>query len=180
MGSISTGQEGKVLVIARPRKNVTALQGDYSKEDMQGRLKHEKRLKGNSDKIIAPDFITYDEVAMMMFNQLVEELKASEVISNVDVDLLAVYCDCYSKYVQATKMLHIQELVELQENKLGALTKVTNPYIKVQNTYSDKMMKISSLFGLSPADRSKIAHLDPSDKEKEDDPLTALLRKMNS
>ena len=126
MGSIPTGQEGKVLVIARPRKNVTALQGDYSKEDMQGRLKHEKRLKGNSDKIIAPDFITYDEVAMMKFNQLVEELKASEVISNVDVDLLAVYCDCYSKYVQATKMLHIQELVKIKENKLSTLTKVNN------------------------------------------------------
>lgn len=154
---------------------MTALQGDYTKEDMQSRLEQEKRLKGNSDKIIAPDFIEYDEVAMQKFNQIVEELNASEVISNVDVDLLAVYCDCWSKYVQATKMLHIQELIELQENKLGALTKVTNPYIKVQNIYSDKMMKISSLFGLSPADRSKIAHLNPSSKEEVVDPLMELL-----
>ena len=145
---------------------------------MEKRLEQESRLKGNSDNIVAPDFIMEDEVALEKFHQLVEELKASEVINNVDVDLLAVYCDCWSRYVDATKMLYIQEMVEYQENKLGALTKVTNPYIKIQNIYSDKLMKISSLFGLSPADRSKIAHLNPSSKEEEVDPLTQLLSEL--
>lgn len=165
--------------MARPRKNVTALQGDYTKEAMQERLQHEARLKGNSDNIVAPDFILDDEIALAKFNQLVEELNASEVISNVDTDLLAVYSDCWSKYVNATKMLYVQEMIEFQENKLGAFTKTVNPYVKIQNTYSDKLMKISSLFGLSPADRSKIAHLNPSSKEEVEDPLTALLKGLN-
>lgn len=147
---------------------------------MKKRLEQESRLKGNSDNIIAPEFIHDDEVALEKFYQLVDELKASEIISNVDVDLLAVYSNCWSKYVDATKMLYVQEMVEYQENKLGALTKVTNPYIKIQNMYSDKLMKISSLFGLSPADRSKIAHLDPSSKEEQIDPLTELLRGLNN
>lgn len=161
--------------MARPRKNSVALTGAYTKEEMNKRLEQEARIKGKSDNIVAPDFIKDDTVAMEKFNQLVEELSASEIISNVDVDLLAVYSDCWSKYVNATKMLYIQEMIEYQENKLGALTKVTNPYIKIQNTYSDKLMKISSLFGLSPADRSKIAHLNPSDKEEKVDPLMELL-----
>lgn len=161
--------------MVRPRKNGVALQGAYTKEEMKKRLEQEARLKGNNDKIVAPDFIQDDPVAMEKFNQLVEELNNAEIINNVDVDLLAVYADCWSKYVNATKMLYIQEMVEYQENKLGALTKVTNPYIKIQNTYSDKLMKISSLFGLSPADRSKIAHLNPSDKEEKVDPLMELL-----
>lgn len=147
---------------------------------MEKRLEQESRLKGNSDNIVAPEFIQDDEVALEKFYQLVDELKASEIISNVDVDLLAVYSNCWSKYVDATKMLYVQEMVEYQENKLGALTKVTNPYIKIQNMYSDKLMKISSLFGLSPADRSKIAHLDPSSKEEQIDPLTELLRGLNN
>lgn len=161
--------------ISRPRKNVTALQGAYTKDDMKSRLEQEKRLKGNNDNIVAPDFILDDEIALSKFEQLVEELTASEIISNVDVDLLAVYSDAWSKYVNATKMLYLQDMIELQENKLGALSKAINPYVKVQNTYSDKMMKISSLFGLSPADRSKIAHLNPSSKEEEVDPLMELL-----
>lgn len=156
------------------------MQGAYTKEEMEKRLEQESRLKGNSDNIVAPEFIQDDEVALEKFYQLVDELKASEIISNVDVDLLAVYSNCWSKYVDATKMLYVQEMVEYQENKLGALTKVTNPYIKIQNMYSDKLMKISSLFGLSPADRSKIAHLDPSSKEEQIDPLTELLRGLNN
>ena len=161
--------------ITRPSKNSVALQGAYTKEEMEKRLERESRLKGSCDNIVAPEFIQDDEIAMYKFNQLVEELSASEIISNVDVDLLAVYSDCWSRYVNATKMLYVQEMVEYQENKLGALTKVANPYIKIQNTYSDKLMKISSLFGLSPADRSKIAHLNPSNKEEEVDPLMQLL-----
>lgn len=161
--------------MARPRKNSVALQGAYTKDQMEERLQQEKRLQGSSDRIEPPDFLLEDEVGLRKFEELVRELTASEVINNVDCDLLAVYCDSWSKYVNATKQLAIQETIEYQENKLGTMSKVINPYVKIQNTYSDKMMKISSLFGLSPADRSKIAHLDPSSKEQEVDPLTELL-----
>lgn len=161
--------------MARPRKNSVALQGAYTNEALEKRLEQEKRLKGSSDNIRPPDFLFEDEVALNKFYDLAEQLIEAEVINNVDCDLLAVYCDAWSKYVNATRQLAIQETIEYQENKLGLMTKVINPYVKVQNTYSDKMMKISSLFGLSPADRSKIAHLDPSSKEQEVDPLAELL-----
>ena len=69
----------------------------------------------------------------------------------------------------------VQSLVEEQENKLGAITKMQNPYIKIQQSYLDKMIKIASLFGLSPADRTRIAHLNPSDKNEQSDPLLELL-----
>ena len=72
-------------------------------------------------------------------------------------------------------MLMMQNLVEEQENKLGAITKMQNPYIKVQQSYLDRMIKIASLFGLSPADRTRIAHLNPSDKNDKPDPLLELL-----
>ena len=38
------------------------------------------------------------------------------------------------------------------------------------------LMKISALYGLDPASRSKIAHLAPSDKEEKVDPLTEMLK----
>lgn len=161
--------------MARPRKDTTALQGSYTKEAMKERLENENRLKGKTDKLITPEIVKIDEVALAKFEELVEELKEVDVIANVDVDLLGGYCTSYSGYVRATKMLMMQSLVEEQENKLGAITKMQNPYIKVQQSYLDRMIKIASLFGLSPADRTRIAHLNPSDKNDKPDPLLELL-----
>ena len=161
--------------MARPRKDTSALQGAYTKEAMKERLENENRLKGKTDKLIAPEIVKIDEVALAKFEELVEELKEVDVIANVDVDLLGGYCTSYSGYVRATKMLMMQYLVEEQENKLGAITKMQYPYIKVLHSYLDRMIKIASLFGLSPADRTRIAHLNPSDKNDKPDPLLELL-----
>ena len=161
--------------MARPRKDVSALQGAYTKEAMQERMEHEDKLKGSKDNLSPPDFIVNDEIALQKFNQLVKELSEVDIIINVDTDLLAVYADAWSKYIRATKMLMMQDMVEEQENKSGIVTKVANPYIKIQQSYSQQLMKIANLFGLSPADRSKIAHLNPSDKEEKSDPLLDLL-----
>lgn len=161
--------------MARPRKDTSALQGAYTKDAMKERLENENKLKGKTDNLIAPEIVMVDEIALAKFEELVEELKEVNVIANVDVDLLGGYCTSYSGYVRATKMLMMQSLVEEQENKLGAITKMQNPYIKVQQSYLDRMIKIASLFGLSPADRTRIAHLNPSDKNDKPDPLIELL-----
>lgn len=142
---------------------------------MKERLESENRLKGNSDNLVAPEFIKVDEIALTKFDELVKELKAVELITNVDVDLLAIYADAWSKYVRSTKMLMMQNMVEEQENKLGAITKMQNPYIKIQQSYAQQLIKLASLFGLSPADRTRIAHLNPTDKNEKADPLLELL-----
>lgn len=161
--------------MARPRKDTSALQGAYTKDAMKQRLESENKLKGKSDNLIAPYIVTIDEVALQKFEQLVNELSEVGVLTNVDIDLLGSYCTAYSAYVRSTKMLLMQNMVEEQENKLGAITKVQNPYIKIQQSYLDKMIKIASLFGLSPADRTRIAHVNPSDKNEKSDPLIELL-----
>lgn len=165
--------------MARPRKSTASLQGTLTKEQMEERVELENRLKGNADNLIPPDFIHLDEIALTKFNELVEQLTEVDVIANVDTDLLAVYADSWSKYIKATKMLAMQSMVEEQENKLGAVTKVQNPYIKIQQSYSQQLIKLASLFGLSPVDRSKIAHLNPSDKNEKEDPLMTLLSGLN-
>lgn len=181
MGSIPTKDVIRkvVFILARPRKNSQALQGAYTKEEMKKRLEAESVLKGSNNNLNPPDFILKDEIALAKFNQLIKELKEVDLVNNVDVDLLSVYSNCWSNYVRSTKILAMQDLVEEQENKNGMIVKVQNPYIKTQNVYSDKLIKLSSLFGLSPADRSKVAHLNPSDKTEQSDPLLDLLKGLN-
>lgn len=161
--------------MARPRKDTSALQGSYTKEAMKERLESENKVKGKSDKLVAPDILKLDDVALEKFEELVRELKEVDIITNVDVDLLAVYALAWSRYVKATKMLMLQSMVEEQENKAGVIIKTQNPYIKIQQTSSQELIKLASLFGLSPADRTRIAHLNPSDKNEQSDPLLELL-----
>lgn len=164
--------------MARPRKNVTALQGNYSKEMIQERLEQEKSITGDSDNIIIPLFIRHDDVAVEEFLRIVEELKKVNLVTNVDSTLLGIYADCYSKYVESTMAMANEPLVVEYTNKGGETNSVANPYIKIQNQYMQMLMKISEKYGLDPSSRSKIAHLQPSDKEDKTDPLLDLMRKV--
>ena len=166
--------------MARPRKNVTALQGNYSKEMIQERLKQEKSITGDSDNIIIPLFIRHDDVAVEEFLRIVEELKKVNLVTNVDSTLLGIYADCYSKYVESTMAMANEPLVVEYTNKGGETNSVANPYIKIQNQYMQMLMKISEKYGLDPSSRSKIAHLQPSNKEEEVDPLLDLMKKVKS
>ena len=164
--------------MARPRKNVTALQGNYSKEMIQESLEQEKSITGDSDNIIIPLFIRHDDVAVEEFLRIVEELKKVNLVTNVDSTLLGIYADCYSKYVESTMAMANEPLVVEYTNKGGETNSVANPYIKIQNQYMQMLMKISEKYGLDPSSRSKIAHLQPSNKEEEVDPLLDLMKKV--
>ena len=164
--------------MARPRKNVTALQGNYSKEMIQERLEQEKSITGDSHNIIIPLFIRHHDVAVEEFLRIVEELKKVNLVTNVDSTLLGIYADCYSKYVESTMAMANEPLVVEYTNKGGETNSVANPYIKIQNQYMQMLMKISEKYGLDPSSRSKIAHLQPSNKEEEVDPLVDLMKKV--
>ena len=71
-----------------------------------------------------------------------------------------------------------EPLVVEYTNKGGETNSVANPYIKIQNQYMQMLMKISEKYGLDPSSRSKIAHLQPSDKEEKVDPLLDLMKKV--
>ena len=164
--------------MARPRKNVTALQGNYSKEMIQERLEQEKSITGDNDNIIIPLFIKDDEIAVEEFLRIVEELRKVNLVTNVDSTMLGIYADCYSKYVESTMAMSNEPLVIDYTNKGGETNSVPNPYIKIQNQYIQMLMKISTMYGLDPSSRSKIAHLQPSDKEEKVDPLIDLMKKV--
>ena len=112
--------------MARPRKNVAALQGNYSKEMIQDRLEQEKSITGDSDNVVIPLFIKHDEIAVEEFLRIVEELKKVNLVTNVDSTMLGIYADCYSKYVESTMAMANQPLVVEYTNKGGETNSVVN------------------------------------------------------
>lgn len=164
-----------MVKIARPIKNITALQGHRSKAEIQERLEREKAITGASDNIIPPKFIENNEVALEEFYRIVDELKAVGIATNVDSVLLGAYADCYAKYYESTLCMENEPLVTQYTNKGGEINDVPNPHIKIQQQYLTMMMKLSDRYGLDPASRGKIAHLNPTDKEEKIDPLMQML-----
>ena len=164
----------------RPRKSVNSLQGNYSKELIQERLRKEKAITGDSDNIVPPIFIRDDVVALGEFYRIVDELLKVDIATNIDANNLGLYCKEYSTYDLATEQLEEEGYILLHTNKAGAENTKKNEWYSIQQTALNNMIKLSSLYGFDPSSRAKIAHLQPSDKEEVEDPLVALAKKMNS
>ena len=165
--------------MARPRKSVSSLQGHYSKQEIKERLKREKAITGDSDNIVPPVFIQDDIVALGEFYRIVDELLKVDVATNIDANNLGLYCKEYSTYDLATEFLEKEGYILLHTNKAGAENTKKNEWYSIQQTALNKMIKLSSLYGFDPSSRAKIAHLQPTSKEEEEDPLVALAKKIN-
>jgi P27 family predicted phage terminase small subunit len=157
------------VMMARKTKPIALhlLEGNknrLTKEEINKRLEGE--IKPNTDKVKSPDWL--DETARKEWDRVVDELIELGLMTNVDVSALGIYCDTYSKYVQATEALNSGELVVEHTNKSGATNLVPSPFINIQNKYADIIKKFLAEFGLTPSARAKLAL--PKKEEREPTP----------
>lgn len=85
------------LVIAKGKKHLT-------KAEIEERQKTE--VKAAADKVTAPSYLLPEQ--KKQFKKIVKELRAIDLITNLDVDALARLIVAQTKYVEVTKL--IQEL----------------------------------------------------------------------
>ena len=78
-----------------------------TKEEMKQRLESEKRWKAKSDKVRPPTWL--DSVAKKEFKRIAGELLELEVMTNIDVNALALYCDAYADYMACTKIIQEED-----------------------------------------------------------------------
>lgn len=134
-----------------------------TKSEIEQRQASENKVKPNTDKVKPP--IWLDAVAKKEFKRLVAELVQVDLISNVDVNALATYCDAYSDYVQCTKIIHEEGLMVEYTNKAAETNKVPHPLLTKKKQLHEQMKSLATEFGLTPSARAKIAI--PKKEEKE-------------
>ena len=102
--------------------------------------------------------------ALAEWKRLVPELEALRILTRVDRDDLAAYCDALAEWKEATEDLAANGslYVETPQGFLQA-----HPAVSIRRNAREAVRKFSALYGLNPADRSKI-HAIP---EEETDPL---------
>lgn len=100
------------------------------------------------------------------WTRLVPELERLGLLTRVDRAALAAYCQCWARYVEAER--------DINDNGITFVTdkgyEGPRPAVGLAVKMLDKMSLFMSKFGLSPADRVKLAT-----PEKKGDDLDALL-----
>lgn len=90
----------------RNKHHLRVIQGNarskhITKNEMKNRLAHENRMRGPTEEIIAPPYLTAAQ--KKEFYELAEELLKLDIFSELETDVLARYLDSKYQYIQLVK-----------------------------------------------------------------------------
>lgn len=149
--------------MARPCKSVETQSRHNTKEEVETRKKVEQSLKSGTDKIIPPKYLNTKQ--KRIFKNIVEQLKASDILCNLDV------------FVLTTCSIAIERLAEIEtqiNNDIGLLS--IPAFMASKEKYTKDFFRCCNELSLSPQARSKIGSLALSKLKKEEDPLLQVLK----
>ncbi|HBJ1647363.1 P27 family phage terminase small subunit [Clostridium botulinum] len=150
--------------MARPCKSAKILtECSQTKEEINSRIEKEKLIRGNANNIIPSMPLT--ESQYKLFEFIVDELKASEILSNLDKFLL-------TKAAIAIDRLHyIESLVNQKQNLL-----FNKDVMSKKDSYDKDFYRCCNELCLSPQSRAKIANININTKNAEEDAVIKVLR----
>lgn len=143
----------------RPRKVVEISTGKIGKQKRLNRKIQEENIKLDRNELEAgaPSWLSDD--AKVEFNRVVAEAKKINLFDNLDLVVLAVYADCYERYIKASLMTREHGLTATSR---GAFT--VSPYVDVMDKSATQILKCSTKLGLAVTDRLKL--IVPTKEEK--------------
>lgn len=80
--------------MARPAKSVNVSVKNFTKEEMEARKRNEEKLKGGG-RLRTPDYLSEDQ--KKIFRGIVDNLKAADILSKLDVPILAQTSICIDR-----------------------------------------------------------------------------------
>lgn len=129
-----------------------------TKEEAKKRIEHEERMRGSTDNIVAPTYLTAKQ--KREFDEIAEKLVALGIFSDLDIDNLARYIDSKTQYVEIIKNIKKIKSVEVQKDEHGKeIMSVNNTYSKIQrvkNQLFNECRVAASDLGLSITSRLKL------------------------
>lgn len=138
--------------------NVIAMNGKkhLTKAEIESRRAAENRIKPKSHRIRPPDWL--NDEAQQEFRRIIKEMKDLDVITNVDVDALAVYCDAYTAYVECTRIIETDGIMITVRDDDGNITaQYPHPLLSKKRQLAEQMKAQATELGLTPSSRAKIA-----------------------
>lgn len=151
--------------MARPRKTLEQQKTRRTKEVQEELKATEEALKELTPlQKTPPNFL--DKVAKAEYKRIYPLLEELDIAS-LDLALITMYCQTYSNYIDASKHLVREKVVETERgSKLS-------PYYTIQRDSITAMNQIAPKLGLSLDSRMKI--VTPKKEDKEKDPMSEFL-----
>jgi P27 family predicted phage terminase small subunit len=136
-----------------------------TKKELNKRIEAEEKMKIHSDNIHAPTWLS--KTAQKEFNRLAALLVEVEIMTEADINHLALYCDAYDKYI-----CYDRQIKRTGYWIAGKNEDKPNPFINKKSQAAAQMRAFATDLGLSPAARAKLAIRNtdskPGDDEDED------------
>lgn len=148
--------------MARPNMSLSVTSKHLTKAEIAERKEQEQRLKGASDDIRPSHYLTEKQVEM--FHNLVAELEASGILTNVDSDSLSQYVFALDQLETCNDMIN--------RNPQNLFDK---DMIKARAQLVKECQAYATQFNLTPQARAKMGSNTLKAKEKAQDPLLKAL-----
>jgi P27 family predicted phage terminase small subunit len=151
--------------MARPSKPVDVMSKNLTKEEYQVRKEQETRLKGDDDNIRPSSYLNEEQIEI--FESVIDHMKASGVLSNIDVHLLSAYA------VSVDRLQWIDSHINRDPNQM-----LNKEIMSARKQHMDDFKRLSNELGFSPQSRAKLGNINLQKKEDDGDPLLNALKRV--
>jgi P27 family predicted phage terminase small subunit len=158
--------------MSKSAKPIAINSSHLTKEEIEDRKEQEEKLQGNDDLVYTPPRDLKTKTEKELYVYLVEQLKASAILNNLDIQILVQTVDSIMNMRAAKKAIKKYGMVIEKDD--GGLQK--NPAITIYKDYSTIFYQCCLQLGLSPSARAKLSVINVKTKENEKDPLLKALR----
>lgn len=146
--------------MGRPAMSAKTTSKHLSKSEMDAKNRVEEMLKGRSDKLKPPKYLTTQQKKIFKF--IVKELEASGTLGNLDIYILTECCIALDRMQGIESSINKEPCNILNDKLLQAKDKYTKSFFRCCNELC-----------LSPQARAKMGNLNL--KTKEENPLIKVL-----
>lgn len=137
----------------RAKKPLQLMTKKMSTEEKSQRAEMEQRLKIPRNELVAPDWLDYE--GKKEFERVVSAALLIDLFDNLDLGILAIYANAYSKYVEVTQEISEEGMLEERATRYDRYKQVS-PLVQLQDKYIKQIMTCSSKLGLATTDRLKL------------------------
>lgn len=158
--------------MSKSAKPIAINSSHLTKEEIADRKEQEEKLQGNDDLVYIPPKELRTKTEKELYIYLVDQLKVSGILNNLDIQILTQTVDSIINMRAAKKA--IKKYGQVIQKIDGSLQK--NPAINIYKDYSSIFYQCCLQLGLSPSARAKLSVINIKNKENKEDPLLKALR----
>jgi len=119
--------------------------------------KNEPKIKPAAPRVP----VTLSDEAKKHWKIIVKQLSDARIMTKLDSDALALYCEAYARWVDANDKIKIHGMLV----KTPSGYPIQSPYLGISNKSFEQMKSIMVEFGMTPSSRTRIQAIEESDSD---------------